>query len=62
VLELTGSRSKLVFLPLPADDPMQRQPNISRAKEMLGGWQPQVQLREGLTQTIAYFDAMLSQA
>ncbi|MBL8330543.1 MAG: SDR family oxidoreductase [Rubrivivax sp.] len=59
VIELTGSSSRLVFKPLPADDPLQRQPNISRAKEMLGGWEPKVQLREGLGKAIAYFDRML---
>jgi UDP-glucuronate decarboxylase len=48
------SRSKLVFKPLPADDPTQRRPDISRAKESLG-WEPQVALEEGLERTIAYF-------
>ena len=60
VIALTGSKSKLVFLPLPQDDPKQRQPNIEKARETLG-WEPQVPLREGLTKTIAYFDGMLSQ-
>ncbi|MEP9373355.1 UDP-glucuronic acid decarboxylase family protein [Mesorhizobium sp. KR1-2] len=59
VIELTGSRSPIVFKPLPADDPTQRKPDISQAKELLG-WQPAVQLREGLAQTIAYYDAKLS--
>ena len=54
VLELTGSRSKLVFAPLPADDPRQRQPDISLAKQVLG-WEPKVPLRDGLKETIAYF-------
>ena len=58
VIELVGSESKLVFQPLPADDPMQRQPDISRAKEYLNNWQPQVQLEEGLKATINYFKAM----
>ncbi len=62
VIELTGSASKLIYQPLPADDPLQRQPNISRAKEQLNNWQPQVQLQEGLQKTIAYFDALLSTA
>ncbi len=62
VIELTGSASKLIFRPLPADDPLQRKPNISRAKEQLNNWQPQVQLQEGLQKTIAYFDALLSTA
>ncbi|GGE26103.1 UDP-glucuronate decarboxylase [Gemmobacter megaterium] len=59
VLELTGSRSKLVFMPLPQDDPRQRRPDITQAQDKLG-WTPQVPLREGLTETIAYFDRLLS--
>ena len=55
VIALTGSRSKLVQRPLPADDPTQRQPDISLARERLGGWEPTVQLDEGLRRTIAYF-------
>ena len=55
VIELTGSKSKISFIPLPSDDPMQRQPNISLAKEKLG-WSPVVQLNEGLVKTIEYFD------
>jgi UDP-glucuronate decarboxylase len=58
VLELTGSKSKLTFLPLPQDDPMQRQPDISLAKKELNGWEPTVPLREGLRHTIAYFDRL----
>ena len=61
VIELTASSSKLAFKPLPVDDPMQRQPDISRARELLD-WTPSVQLRDGLRQTIAYFDALLSEA
>ena len=60
VIELTGSKSKLVRLPLPSDDPKQRQPDISVAQKELGGWTPQTQLEEGLTKTIAYFDQLLS--
>ena len=60
IMELTGSRSKLMFLPLPADDPMQRQPDITLARERLDGWYPVVPLTEGLTKTIAYFDDLLS--
>lgn len=60
VLELTGSKSKLTFLPLPQDDPMQRKPVIEIAKNELG-WEPKVQLREGLTKTIAYFDEVLKE-
>jgi UDP-glucuronate decarboxylase len=62
VLELTGSPSRLVFKPLPSDDPMQRQPDITQARELLGGWSPQVTLREGLIRTIAHFDKMLIKA
>lgn len=59
VIDLTGSSSTLEFRPLPQDDPMQRQPDITRAREVLG-WEPKVQLREGLAKTIAYFDELLS--
>ncbi|RAN41867.1 MULTISPECIES: UDP-glucuronic acid decarboxylase family protein [unclassified Hyphomonas] len=58
VIDLTGTSSKLISLPLPADDPKQRQPDISKAVEQLG-WKPKVELREGLTKTIAYFDDLL---
>jgi UDP-glucuronate decarboxylase len=61
VIELTGSKSKLVFEALPADDPRQRKPDITLAKEKLG-WEPTVQLREGLTRTIGYFDALLKES
>ena len=54
VLRLTKSTSKLVFLPLPADDPRQRQPNITKAREALG-WAPTIPLEEGLQRTIEYF-------
>jgi UDP-glucuronate decarboxylase len=54
VIAQTGSRSKLVFRPLPSDDPKQRQPDISMAREMLG-WSPSVELTAGLDKTIAYF-------
>ncbi len=59
VIELTGSRSKIVHLPLPADDPRQRRPDISLAREKLD-WEPKIQLREGLQRTINYFDAQLA--
>jgi UDP-glucuronate decarboxylase len=59
ILSLTGSRSKIVHQPLPADDPRQRQPDISLATEILG-WAPTVSLDEGLEKTIAYFDQRLS--
>jgi len=54
VIEMTGSASKLVYQPLPADDPTQRQPDISLAREKLG-WEPSVPVREGLAQTIEWF-------
>lgn len=60
VIDLTGSKSKLIFEPLPSDDPKQRQPDITRAGELLNGWKPEVQLTEGLTKTIAYFEKELS--
>ena len=55
VIDLTGSKSKLIFQPLPSDDPRQRQPNITKAKELLDNWNPNVQLQEGLIKTIQYF-------
>ena len=54
VIQLTRSKSKITFKPLPSDDPKQRQPDIKLAKEMLG-WEPKVELAEGLEKTIAYF-------
>ncbi|MFM1886734.1 MAG: hypothetical protein RL026_1891 [Pseudomonadota bacterium] len=59
VIDLTGSKSRIVNLPLPQDDPLQRKPNIERAQELLG-WQPTVQLEAGLRHTIAYFDGLLA--
>lgn len=58
VIRLTGSRSKLVFLPLPEDDPKQRCPDITQAKKLLG-WEPKVALEEGLKETIGYFRKQL---
>lgn len=58
IIDLTGSSSKLTFMPLPQDDPKQRQPDISLAKEKMD-WEPKVQLREGLGKTITYFDDLL---
>lgn len=57
VIELTGSRSRLVFEPLPHDDPVQRRPDIGFARRQLA-WEPQMALREGLVRTITYFDAL----
>jgi UDP-glucuronate decarboxylase len=54
VIELTGSKSKIIFCPLPSDDPKQRKPDISLAKSVLD-WEPKIQLEEGLKQTIDYF-------
>ncbi len=54
VLEMTGSRSQIKFLPLPTDDPKVRRPDISRARRLLG-WEPQVSLEDGLDKTIAFF-------
>lgn len=59
VIELTNSKSKLVYLPLPQDDPLQRKPVIDLAKKELNGWEPKVQLEEGLKTTIGYFDRLL---
>lgn len=60
VVEITGSKSEIVHEPLPSDDPTQRQPDISLAKSKLN-WEPQVQLAEGLTKTIEYFDELRKQ-
>jgi len=60
VIELTGSKSKIIFQPLPKDDPMQRKPDISLAKEKLN-WQPVIKLEEGLKKTIEYFDNLLKE-
>jgi UDP-glucuronate decarboxylase len=58
VVEMTNSRSQIVHKPLPQDDPLQRKPDIARARETLG-WEPKVPLRQGLEKTIAYFDRLL---
>jgi len=60
VISLTGSTSKLIYLPLPQDDPTQRQPDISLAKKELNGWEPKIHLDEGLTRTIDYFKNLLN--
>jgi UDP-glucuronate decarboxylase len=59
VIEITGSKSKLIFAPLPSDDPKQRQPDIGRARQVLD-WEPKIPLRQGLMKTISYFDELLS--
>jgi len=60
VLRLTQSKSKLVRMPLPADDPKQRKPDITKARSVLG-WEPKVQLEDGLKETIAYFRKLLDE-
>jgi len=62
IIKLVGSSSKIVFMPLPKDDPKQRQPNIELAKEKLNGWEPKIQLEEGLGKTIAYFEEILKKS
>jgi UDP-glucuronate decarboxylase len=59
VVDLTGSASQIVRVPLPQDDPRQRRPDISRADQALS-WTPRTRLKEGLIQTIAYFEQLLS--
>lgn len=61
VVEMTGSSSKLIYLPLPKDDPMQRQPDISKARKHLD-WEPTINLKQGLMKTIAYFETVLNEA
>ena len=58
ILDLTGSRSKIIHRPLPADDPRQRQPNIKKAQQLLD-WKPAIPLKEGLIKTIAYFEDLI---
>ena len=60
IIAMTGSKSEISFLPLPQDDPIQRRPDISLAKEMLDGWSPKVELEAGLEKTITYFDQLLN--
>lgn len=59
VIELTGSSSKIIFKPLPQDDPRQRKPDITIANKELGGWQPSIKLDEGLLKTINYFKSII---
>ncbi|MCX6266684.1 MAG: GDP-mannose 4,6-dehydratase, partial [Bacteroidetes bacterium] len=58
VIYFTGSKSKIIHMPLPADDPTQRQPDISLAKKELG-WEPKIMLDEGLVKTIDYFKSII---
>jgi UDP-glucuronate decarboxylase len=62
IIDITGSTSKIIYLPLPEDDPTQRQPDISLAREKLDGWEPRIPLREGLIKTITYFDNLLKES
>jgi UDP-glucuronate decarboxylase len=61
VLRLTGSSSRIVHRPLPEDDPLQRCPDITRAQNVLGGWQPTVPLEDGLSRTVDYFRQLLAE-
>jgi UDP-glucuronate decarboxylase len=61
VMAITGANSRIVFRPLPSDDPVQRQPDISRARSLLA-WEPKVRLEEGLSRTVAYFKELLNPA
>ena len=58
VLKMTNSKSKIIFTPLPSDDPKQRKPDITLAKEKLTGWEPKIRLEEGLIDTIKYFKSL----
>jgi UDP-glucuronate decarboxylase len=58
VVRLTGARSKLIHLPLPSDDPKQRQPDITKARAILD-WEPTIALEQGLEKTIGYFDGLM---
>jgi UDP-glucuronate decarboxylase len=59
IIRLTNSKSEIKYMPMPQDDPIQRKPDISLAKEKLNNWQPKVELEEGLVKTISYFDNLL---
>jgi UDP-glucuronate decarboxylase len=58
VIEITGSESKMIYKLLPQDDPTQRRPDISKAKEVLG-WEPKIQLKEGIEKTVHYFKSVI---
>jgi UDP-glucuronate decarboxylase len=59
VIQITGSKSKITYLPLPKDDPTRRQPDITLAKKELNNWEPKIQLEEGLQKTIEYFKKII---
>jgi len=59
VIDIIGSRSKIIHKPLPTDDPKQRKPDITLAKQELG-WEPKIKLEDGLVKTIEYFEGLLS--
>ena len=59
IIRLTNSKSSIIHMPLPHDDPKQRQPDISLAKQRLNGWRPNIELEEGLGKTISYFESLL---
>ena len=59
VIRLTNSKSTIIHMPLPQDDPKQRQPDISLAGGKLDGWKPNIQLDEGLKKTISYFEGLI---
>jgi UDP-glucuronate decarboxylase len=58
IIRLTNSKSKIIFKPLPEDDPLQRQPDITLAKKVLG-WEPKIPLEQGLIPTIEYFKSII---
>ena len=60
IINQVSSKSKIIFNPLPGDDPKQRQPDISQARELLN-WQPEIELKEGLAKTINYFEKKLAE-
>lgn len=62
ILKLTNSSSRIIYKPLPIDDPRQRKPDINLAKSRLNGWEPKIQLEEGLIKTINYFESILANA
>jgi dTDP-glucose 4,6-dehydratase len=58
IKEMTSSNSEIIFMPLPKDDPMQRKPDIGKAKQLLG-WEPKVSVDEGMRKTIEYYKSLL---